>query len=216
MKFAIVQFQIQKFLDAIIIGEIMSKKPKKKKEIRLDKQTSINNVVINTLPPLKFKSGGFFIDLTFEGLYYSVDVGKFYNFLKDQEEFIKKFFQIRGLINKLKNKEFVADLIINSGMTHCHVIADGKRDLVLDAIEKSLISYDKNKNYEKFMDEIFGEEKIYQIGFDKSIRLIGTYDESYNIFRIYLIDYHHLVFPDKKRNNKNKRNYNYCPMKSCI
>lgn len=215
MKFAIVQFQIQKFLDAIIIGEIMAK-AKKKKGIRLDKQTSINNVVVNTLPPLKFKSGGFFIDLTFEGLYYSVNVGKFYNFLKDQEEFIKNFFQIRELINKLKNKEFVADLIINNGMTHCHVISGDKRDLVLEAIRNSLISYDKNKNYEKFMDEIFGEEKIYQIGFDKSIRLIGTYEESYNIFRIYLIDYHHLVYPDDKRNDKNKRNYNYCPMKSCV
>ena len=30
MKFAIVQFQIQKFLDAIIIGDIMAKKKRKK------------------------------------------------------------------------------------------------------------------------------------------------------------------------------------------
>lgn len=159
------------------------------------------------------KCKGLNIDVSFEGLYYSVTYKEFTNFLKDEKDFSEKFRLIRNLISKIACKDFQKDLLSDGGMRHCHVLEQDKAEIVKECIKKALKSFDDRKSYDEYIDNVLGGEKIYQIGFEDSVRLIGTYNEVTCIFRIYLIDYHHKLSYDEKRNAQNNKYLNYCPLR---
>lgn len=171
-----------------------------KKQIKSEKPTENTN---NT---------GFLIDLSFEGLYYSVEYKEFTNFLQDEDEFVEKFRSIRVLLSKISNKKFLEDLI--HSMRHCHIVEGKKLKITLECIKKSLKKYDDKKDVTSYLEQLLGNEKIYQIGFEDTIRLIGTYDENNNVFRVYLVDYHHRLFYNQSRNSINVRQKRFCPMTS--
>ncbi len=60
------------------------------------------------------------------------------------------------------------------------------------------------------MNQNIGEERIYQIG-HTSIRIFGYFKE--NIFVVLMVDYHHLVYPNKIHyNEKDYSNFKMCPI----
>ena len=80
--------------------------------------------------------------------------------------------------------------------------------------EQTPAAVGKTENIQVQIDQQFGSEAIYQIGLDKGVRLIGTHDDAPGIFRVFLIDYHHDLYPDEKRTKHGSKELKFCPMKS--
>ena len=196
---------IKIYLNVILQGLCNMDKKKIKNSTSPKKQIKTEQPAENT------NNTGFLIDLSFEGLYYSVDSGDFTNYLKDSKDFVNNFKKIRKFITKISGKNFMQELILDKGMRHCHIIEDDKRDRVISFICKAYIQHDINNDIVKFKEQLLDEE-IFQIGYEGSTRLVGSY--SNNIFRVYLVDYHHRLFFDEKRNAMNTKNYRFCPMTS--
>lgn len=194
----------------------MSKKKKVKnntsplRNVNNDKEPR-KNVKSNFNPEGARVHSGFAFDVSFEGLYYSVCRGDFNNFLKGEAHFIEKFKEMRMFIKQITGKHFTNDLISNPGMRHCHLIRNGEYDLAKQCIEDSL-NASNCINSQELVIQLLEGERLYQIGFEGGIRYIGTYDNERNIFRPYLIDYHHRLYPDKKHNKFNDRNLKYSIM----
>ena len=169
-------------------------------------QNTSNPGIVPTAP-------GFAFDVSFSALYYSVDHKDFTNFLKDEHHFVEKFKEIREFIEKTEKKDFVKDLIHDKGMRHCHEIRDDKYKLAFDCIKDALSNSGQN-NSDDIVNQLLGGERLYQIGFEGGIRYIGTYETNKKIFRLYLLDYHHKIYSDPKRNEFSKKHLNYCVMKS--
>lgn len=153
-------------------------------------------------------------DYSFEGLYYSVKISnnKFNNFLKSEKEFVVKFRQIRKISAQLSGENFTE--LLQRRNTHCHEIDNKKKKIVLTCIGRALAAVGKTENIQVQIDQQFGNEAIYQIGLDKGVRLIGTHDDAPGIFRVFLIDYHHDLYPDEKRTKHGSKELKFCPMKS--
>lgn len=192
----------------------MAKNGQNKRKIPKGAVVPNKNVKNEINPESVRSSSGFAFDVSFEGLYYSVQHGSFNNYLKNGEQFIEKFREIREFLKKIGDKNFQDDLMRDGGMRHCHQIKeDEKYNLVIKCIEKSL-DVSGHANSKIIVTQLLEGEDLYQIGFEGGIRYIGTYDRERNVFRPYLIDYHHKVYPDEKRNKYNERNLNYCVMNS--
>nr|DAM82884.1 MAG TPA: hypothetical protein [Caudoviricetes sp.] len=153
-------------------------------------------------------------DYSFEGLYYSVKLSnnRFNNFLKSEKEFVEKFRQIRKVSTTLSGEKFTE--LLRRRNTHCHEIDKKKKEIVLTCIGRALAAVGKTDNIQEQIDHQFGDEPIYQIGLDKGVRLIGTHDAGLGIFRVFLIDYHHDLYPDEKRTKHGSKELKFCPMKS--
>ena len=171
------------------------------------------NVQNTSNPGMVPAAPGFAFDVSFSALYYSVDHKDFTNFLKDEHHFIEKFKEIREFIEKMEKKDFVKDLILDSGMRHCHEIKEDKYKLTLACIKNALSNSGQN-NSDVVVDQLLGGERLYQIGFDRGNRYIGTYENDMKIFRLYLLDYHHKIYPDEKHNKFSKKHLKYCVMQS--
>ena len=52
---------------------------------------------------------------------------------------------------------------------------------------------------------------MWQLGVTGGIRLIGI--RKSNLFCVLFIDYHHLLYPSIKYNQKNSEKYSFCPIK---
>ncbi|MDO5714202.1 MAG: hypothetical protein Q4Q07_07210 [Tissierellia bacterium] len=187
----------------------------KRKRIRLDGSNGKPKTQVSTQNPGK-SSESFTIDLSFQGLYYSIAEDNFFNYLKNESNFIENFKKLRKLIVDLRNKNFLRELINDPGMRHCHIIDPQKEELVKKCIKKSLNKYYEEisctHDLETIISQTIGNEKLYQLGYEGTLRIIGTYNEVRGIFKVFLIDYHHRVNYDQRRNNIDPRHYKYCPM----
>lgn len=188
----------------------MSKNGKsKKRKVNNQEDGKVN---VKNLNEPKNKEKGLKFDFSFEALYYSVRLskGKFNNYLKSEGEFIDKFRQIRNINAKLKNKAFSE--VKNDPGAHFHVVSGEERDIVTNCVGHALSNFDESCNVSNFIEQLLGNETIYQIGLNKGVRVIGTYNEE--TFRVYLIDYHHRLYYDQRRNTHGEKELNFCPMKS--
>lgn len=164
-------------------------------------------------PEFAGAGSGFAFDVSFPGLYYSVECGNFNNFLKDENQFIEKFKDIRRFLDKTNAKDFQKELLGDTGMKHCHPVRDDKYNLAIECIKSSLVKHG-NDNAEQMIDQMLEGEKLYQIGFEGGSRYIGTYDSERRVFRLYLIDYHHKLYPKQRYNQYSTRDLKYCIMTS--
>jgi hypothetical protein len=190
----------------------VSKKGKSKKR-KVNNQEDSKANVKNPNEPNREEEGLKF-DFSFEALYYSVKLskGKFNNYLRGESEFIDKFRQIRNINAKLKNKKFGE--VRNDPRAHFHEVSGEERKTVTNCVAHALSNFGESSNVSNFIEQLLGNETIYQIGLEKGVRVIGTYNEG--TFRVYLIDYHHRLYYDQRRNTHGEKELNFCPMKSDI
>lgn len=185
-------------------------KRKKLNKVVSNSKLDANNVKNTTNP----KSGNKLkFDFSFEGLYYSVRLSgdRFTNYLSGETEFVSKFRQIREINSKLMNENFLA--LQSNPNVHLHDISGDKKEIVLNCVGQALSKLYNSKYVSENIAQLLGNETIYQIGLNKGVRLIGTYKNDTGSFRIYLIDYHHRLYPDEKRNAHGKKELKFCPMK---
>lgn len=157
-------------------------------------------------------------DVSFEGLYHSVKVGsdKFNNHLTNEKDFVNKFKQVREIITKLKDKDFENE-IKKVPNFHCHYFDKEKDEIAKEGIINSICHSGKSRKEAKaLIEHQLNGERLYQMGINDGVRIVGTYEEGSGVFRIYMIDYHHDLYPDEKRNKVGKKTLNFCPMKKIV
>lgn len=176
--------------------------------------TNPKGIVKNTFSPeSEESSSGFAFDVSFEALYYSVKQGEFNNFLVDEKQFIDKFRETRSFIKKMSGKDFQKDLIIPATMRHCHMLRDEQYNQALRCIQRAL-NTSGCTNSESLVMQLLEGEHLYQIGYEGGSRYIRTYNRERKVFRLYLMDYHHKLFPDQRYNQFSGIQLKYCVMTS--
>lgn len=150
-------------------------------------------------------------DLSFEGLYYSVKHKDFNNLLKSPEQFVEKFRVCRKIITDITGKDFVREILKSRNRYHAHEIDGDERDLITGCIGKAMASANRGTVSDNLSQSVI-EEKLYQIGLNGGVRFIGTYSEHTGEFRVFLIDYHHGIYFDQRKNKHGKKELKYCPM----
>lgn len=191
----------------------------KKKATKKVTNTINTKSKVNTIEPKIAVQRGLVIDFSFDSAFCSSKKNDFTNYLRCENDFIHKFRELMSLINKISNKEFQKDLIMDSGMRHCHKLNIEKTQYAMNLIEKALannhLDLDRNK-ISNILEQEIGGEDLYQIGFEEAIRIIGIYNDVRDIFKVYLIDYHHRLSFQKERNELNLKNLNFCPMSTVL
>ena len=178
------------------------------------------------MKPAISKVAGFDFDFSFEALFYSVSIRDFSNYTKNQQDFVYKIFEIASLISKVKDKDFFKELIQDAGMKHCHILDSNKVEIVHNCVRQSLSIHGTDDIESVISDKLkfrrdpdktdskYTNKKLYQVGFERSVRLIGTFDEEMDRFEVFLIDYHHKLYPDEKFNDMGKNTHKFCIKKT--
>ena len=126
----------------------------------------------------------------------SIKVDNFTNFLKDEKHFSKEIdFLFHKAIPKISNCTF-NEIFKNTNQYNYHQIKENNLNLT----EKILKQYNIT-NYTR--------DSLVQFSCGiKGLRFIG--EQAGDNFKLYFIDFHHLIYPDVKHNNKDYRNYEFC------
>ena len=147
-------------------------------------------------------------DLSFEGAFISIESNNFNNYLRNSDDFIVQFRKVMKNIQNLSTKTMY-ELINGKEYNHCHKVQNEENVIIiLKRVFKKI-----NKSESEFEQEL-GSEGIYQLGLQSGVRLFGIIKG--NIFRVYLIDYFHDCSFDQRRNQRNKKHYDFCPIISPI
>lgn len=153
-----------------------------------------------------YKQWNIVFDLSFKGCFYSVDELEFNNCFKNSDDFVQKYKKCMTTFHKL-SEHTIHSLISDRNFRHCHNLTVDNERKAYKIIKKLCEKAGLSKSY---FEQNVGSEKIYQIGFEDSIRVFGTIRA--NIFRVLFIDYfHHFDFTQQK-NERNLKYYKFCPM----
>lgn len=138
-------------------------------------------------------------DFSPQSAWCSCSSGAFNNYLVDETDFMDKFRSINKLVSTLS--EHKPSEVFNSGsFRHCHSLGAEKSSKVAEILVSKL----------GVSEQLVLGETLMQAGLDKGVRIVGTLTGS--LFRVYLMDYNHSVYPDEKKNRVNKRNRRFCPV----
>jgi len=164
--------------------------------------------------PIIFENGKIMIDFSYPFAFSTCMIkNNFINRLKDCNHFFEHKRVIFGeALGYLNNYTFDELRKID---VHTHNIED-KRELVKIILKEILKDrFGRNsKDLEKALDNYLGSEDIWQVAYKQGVRLIGTRNGS--VLKLLFIDYHHLIFPNPKHNDKDYYKYSFCPMTSDV
>lgn len=157
------------------------------------------------------------LDFSFDTVWISIKHKEFTNYLEDDNEFFKMhriiFKDILPILSRVIYKyphDFIRQ-ISYEGLPHSHEVDSDHKKIVKDIlVQIHMKKGGEKKQSEDFVNQNIGEERIYQIG-HTSIRIFGYFKE--NIFVVLMVDYHHLVYPNKIHyNEKDYSNFKMCPI----
>lgn len=134
----------------------------------------------------------------------SAKIDGFTNYLHSEEEY-----------TEFKNTLFHKFIPECEKRTLSEIRKDFKHHIIkgeeLKLVNKILVEYEK-KNFPKreFLDD--GINQIYQIGFQKGFRCVGTLlnDDKYFVFSILFFDPYHLIYADKNYNHNDTEKNRIC------
>lgn len=128
----------------------------------------------------------------------TIKLSEFTNKLKNEGEFFEKFkIIIEQLIPHISQYTFSN---IQGQTPHCHPVNDDKRQLVYEIVGELVKNWNSGYNVEQFLQQNLDGEVIWELGL-KDVRLFGIRES--NFFHLLFVDYHHLVYPSVKYNDKN-------------
>lgn len=166
--------------------------------------------------PTTYENGKIMIDFSYPFVFHTCKIKNYFiNRLKD----CNSFFEFKRVIFGEALKYFGSFTFdeLKRLDTHTHNIGqEDKQDLVR-AILKEILRDSFNLNSEdseKALGNYVGNEDIWQVAYKQGVRLIGTRNGS--VLKLLFIDYHHLIFPSTKHNDKDYYKYSFCPMTSDV
>lgn len=184
----------------------MTKKRKGKISNNITPQKSIAGIEEKIIETELYKHWNITFDLSFIGCFYSIRENYFNNCLKDECDFVQQYKKCMTTLNKLSTHT-INELISTQGFRHCHQIC-GENEKKAYKIIKKLC--EKTQLDDSYFEQNIGSESIFQLGYEGSARFFGTIRG--NTFRLFFIDYFHDFYDDERRNDRNLKNYKYCPM----
>ena len=131
----------------------------------------------------------------------------FTNKLKDEKQFADKFKDLlEKLLPHVYQKTFEEYM---SNDYHCHIIGKKDNDKIerINRVVSELVkNWNPGINADDFIKQNLEGEVLWQLGIG-SIRLIGIRRK--NILDVLFIDYHHLIYPSVKYNDKEYSRNNF-------
>ncbi|KUO69871.1 MAG: hypothetical protein APF81_14735 [Desulfosporosinus sp. BRH_c37] len=166
--------------------------------------------------PITYENGKIMIDFSNPFVFNTCKIkSRFINRLKNYNNFFEFKRVIFGQALKYFSDYTFEELKKSDDHTH-DISQKDKRDLVkiiLKEILKDSLNLN-SKDLEKALDNHLGNEDIWQVAYKQGVRLIGTRNGS--VLKLLFIDYHHLIFPSPKHNDKDYYKYSFCPMTSDV
>lgn len=169
-----------------------------------DRVTNSNKAMNNVKPAELPNFDGVIVDFATNQNFWLKSFGnkEFTTYLKSSSDFSN---QIYVVINKIipyiqSNWKEIKN---NSGKhRHCHTVSVDKYTMLEGLFEELYPSYN--------MEEL----QIWQFGVVGGTRLIASVSNESNgaVIRPLFLDYHHLIYPSVKNNQKDCSNYKFCPM----
>lgn len=155
-----------------------------------------------------YKKKNIVFDVSFKGCFHSVDEHSFNNCLKDASDFVSQY---RVCVSNLQDLSghTIYELMSSGGFRHCHDIKGDSAVKALDVI-KELCR--KTGLSDRYFEQNIENETIWQLGHADSPRFFGIVNG--NVFRLLFIDYFHDLSYNETRNNRNTKNYKFCPITS--
>lgn len=137
--------------------------------------------------------------------YFSSD--GFTNLCKDSEQFACLITTLLEDIIPVVNKNYDSIFFkFDKKYRHCHQL-DEKKASLANKLSKELTSTD-------FSDIVDGSDySWWQLGVKESIRIVGIFSKTDNVFYPIFVDWHHLMFSSIKYNQADFSKYSYCPHK---
>lgn len=184
----------------------------RKKIGKVKNNTKPRNNVKESIRPISNGQEGIIVDFSCPLSFYSCQIkNEFTNYLKEPLDFVESRRVLFGEALEYFSKNNFDELASNAKKSHTHIVAPDK----LELLEKILVQLAKKKGLGQNIDRMvsnFMEGDIWQLAYKQGLRLIGGRND--NIFNLLFIDYHHLIEPSSKYNNKDYYKYTYCPMSS--
>jgi hypothetical protein len=182
-----------------------------KKKTKNSVKNTINTMktVSNTTSPLS-ASGTLSFDFSYRNWLKGLNGSGFNNMLKNESQFATFIFEIMNIIiptvhdnwNVIKNND-------KKQFPHCHSVAKDK----IAEIEKIIIDI-----YGKQLLDLDGEDSFnyWQLGIKQSVRLIAIYNHNKNTMYPVFVDYHHQIHESVKHNQKDLKQYGFCPIEHYV
>lgn len=134
----------------------------------------------------------------------------FTNLCKDSEHFACLVTTLlEDIIPSINENYDSIFLKFNNQYRHCHQL-DEKKALLANKLSKELISTDISKSVDG------SDYSWWQLGVKGSIRIIGIFSKTDNVFYPIFVDWHHLLFSSKKYNQADFSKYSYCPHRKSL
>lgn len=144
-------------------------------------------------------------DFSGNDVFKSVRVKDFTNYLKDPEMFFIYFKEMMKNVAHLSC--YTSSTILKND--HCHVVNGDKVKIVKEVlVEKSGVKKDKTQVKNR-IDDFLNDTEIFQFGAAQGVRIVGYI--SGNIIKVLFIDFHHLIYENKKYHSGLLSKYDLCP-----
>ena len=165
---------------------------------------SVKNIVnIEEIKTYLYKNQNALFDFSYPYALCSGKTNQFNNYLRDLDDFAEKLKGIILNINKLSSFT-LEHLMIKKRFRHCHKIDDIHQTIAKNAI-KEIIQMHRPQDSDIYYSQNIEEEVLYQTGFETGIRFVGIVDG--NVFKIFLIDFYHDLYPDERQNSRSKSSH---------
>lgn len=164
---------------------------------QIDTKDSLSNYLYNNMNVV--------IDFSYDTAFLSCHTTDMDNYLKDEFEFINKFREIVSNVQKLSEKT-LQTLINGKEYRHCHKVSWSPK--AQDILKKLHRELERTEEYE----QVFEGEEFFQFGLLGAVRFYGIIKA--NIFYVAFIDYYHSFDYDERYNERNTKQYSFCPMTS--
>lgn len=169
---------------------------------------NVPRTVLNEKHPL-VESGIVSFDFTYKDWLKAIKKKEFTNYLVDDSHFAEFVVQVFTKIIPTVQRNW--EIIKHNGgaakkqFPHCHTISPEKISLVREIVEEL--------HGKKLCDDVTSDDLNYwQLGIDRSLRIICIYSPVTNKMFPVLLDYHHQIHPSTHHNQKDIDAYGYCPV----
>lgn len=156
---------------------------------------------------------GLIFDFSFAELFHLIECTQFLNMCENESDFITSFLDAHNLICKLSHKSLQKELI-QGRYRHCHAIDEKeKREVVEKALYQVYKDQGQNtEDAENRVVQLIGNERLYQLGFEGAVRLIGIETQT-DVFKVLLFDFHHNLYPNQTKKEYNPKKCKFSPHK---
>lgn len=182
--------------------------------MRINESLKPNKLKDETVPEEEYK-GNIVVDFSNSFSLYSCTVKDvFTNYLKSRDDIINNHQKIFNEVLKYFSENTFNEMRSRKKETHTHEIKEQRIINNVKKILKELICCQSKVTVkvDSIVENLIADADLWQLSYPKGMRFIGV--RKGNVMKLFFVDYHHLIYPNKNYNNKDSYNNKYCLMKT--